>query len=122
MARVQNASMEIKEWKGDLVFLRNLVLRPAESSYGIHVAKMAGLPKKVLDRANRLLQDRLRHQDQLSLFTQGKKEEEDKNKSMLSPQEFELLKAIRKMDFEDLSPRGAWTFLESWFQKLRSDP
>lgn len=120
MARVQNASMEIKEWKGDLVFLRNLVLKPAESSYGIHVGKMAGLPKKVLERANRLLQDRLRHQDQLSLFTQGKKEEE--NKSLLSPQELELLKAIRKMEFEDLSPRGAWTFLESWFQKLRASP
>ncbi len=117
MPRVQNASMEIREWKGELVFLRNLVLKPAESSYGIHVAKMAGLPKKILERAAKLLQDRLRHQDQLSLFAVEKSQEaatED-----LSSEEEELLRTMKKMDLEALSPKAAWTFLESWSQRLR---
>lgn len=50
---VLNASMTIKEWKGELIFLRKIVYEPASSSYGLYVAKLAGLPSGLLQKAKR---------------------------------------------------------------------
>ncbi|HKL21431.1 MAG TPA: hypothetical protein VJ904_06465, partial [Tichowtungia sp.] len=52
---VQNANVLVKE-RGDLItFLRKIVPGAADKSYGIHVARLAGLPAAVLDRANEIL-------------------------------------------------------------------
>jgi len=50
-----NLSVAVKEWKGDVLFLHKIVDGCADKSYGIHVAKIAGLPKKVIDRSEELL-------------------------------------------------------------------
>ena len=44
-------SMRVKEWQGDVVFLHEVVAGAADRSYGIHVAKLAGLPKAAVARA-----------------------------------------------------------------------
>ena len=48
-------SMAVKEWKGDIIFLHNVVQGSADRSYGIHVAKLAGLPGDVINRAKDIL-------------------------------------------------------------------
>ncbi|MBY0407403.1 MAG: DNA mismatch repair protein MutS, partial [Rickettsiales bacterium] len=48
-------SMKVKEWKGDLIFLHEVAQGAADRSYGIHVAKLAGLPSGVLVRAAAIL-------------------------------------------------------------------
>jgi DNA mismatch repair protein MutS len=50
-----NANLRAKEWKGDLVFLHEVAPGPADRSYGVQVAKLAGLPKSTLDRARAVL-------------------------------------------------------------------
>lgn len=50
-------TMKVKEWKGDIVFLHSVGSGAAERSYGIHVARLAGLPKAVLTRAEQLLHE-----------------------------------------------------------------
>jgi len=50
-----NANLRAKEWKGDLVFLHEVAPGPADRSYGIQVAKLAGLPKAAVDRAKSVL-------------------------------------------------------------------
>jgi len=52
---LRNLNIAVKEWKGDIVFLRRLVPGPADRSYGIEVAKLAGVPKPVVDRAREIL-------------------------------------------------------------------
>jgi DNA mismatch repair protein MutS len=47
--------MAVKEWKGDVVFLHEVVAGAADRSYGIHVAKLAGLPAAVVARAEEVL-------------------------------------------------------------------
>ena len=49
-------TMKVKEWKGDLVFLHEVTDGAADRSYGIHVAKLAGLPASVITRAGGILQ------------------------------------------------------------------
>lgn len=48
-------SMKVKEWKGELVFLHEVIAGSADRSYGIHVARLAGLPAPVLARAGEIL-------------------------------------------------------------------
>jgi len=48
-------TMRVKEWKGDVVFLHEVGPGTADRSYGIHVAKLAGLPKNVTARAEEVL-------------------------------------------------------------------
>ena len=52
---IRNFSMAVKERGNDVVFLRRVIAGGADKSYGIHVAKLAGLPGKVVDRAQELL-------------------------------------------------------------------
>ena len=51
-----NAHLRAREWKGDLIFLHEVAPGPADRSYGIQVAKLAGLPKSAVERARAVLQ------------------------------------------------------------------
>jgi DNA mismatch repair protein MutS len=55
--RVVNCSVAVKEWQGDVVFLRRIVPGPASQSYGIHVARLAGVPQSVVVRAREILEN-----------------------------------------------------------------
>jgi DNA mismatch repair protein MutS len=55
LERAANATVAVKEWRDEIVFLYRVVMGAADRSYGIHVAKLAGLPRPVLDRANEVL-------------------------------------------------------------------
>jgi DNA mismatch repair protein MutS len=74
MAHVSNLSLRAKEWNGDLVFLHEAAAGPADRSYGVQVAKLAGVPPQVVARAKEVL-DRLESKtesparlDELPLF------------------------------------------------------
>src|SRR5262252_1010206 len=55
LPRLHNATMRVKEWQGDVVFLHEVVAGAADRSYGIQVAKLAGLPASVIERAKVVL-------------------------------------------------------------------
>jgi DNA mismatch repair protein MutS len=75
LPRLFNATVQVKEWQGDVVFLHEVVPGAADRSYGIQVAKLAGLPPAVIERAKLVLakleaEDRAspRDFDELPLF------------------------------------------------------
>lgn len=55
--RVRNFHFAVKEWKGEVIFLRRLLEGAASRSYGIHVAHLAGLPSPVVERAKEILKN-----------------------------------------------------------------
>ena len=57
LARLRNATMRVKEWEGDVVFLHEVKPGVADRSYGIQVAKLAGLPPSVVERARHVLEE-----------------------------------------------------------------
>jgi DNA mismatch repair protein MutS len=70
LKRLFNATVRVKEWHGDVVFLHEVVPGAADRSYGIQVAKLAGLPAAVIERAKQVLaeleaQDRMSRSDRL---------------------------------------------------------
>ena len=56
LSRLQIYAMQVREWKGDIVFLHQVSAGAADKSYGVHVAKLAGLPSAVIHRAAALVQ------------------------------------------------------------------
>lgn len=55
LARLVNATVKVKEWEGEVIFLHEVVPGAADRSYGIQVAKLAGLPHAVVERARAVL-------------------------------------------------------------------
>jgi len=52
---IRNCNIAVKEWKDEIVFLRKIVEGGADKSYGIQVARLAGLPRELLERAKQIL-------------------------------------------------------------------
>lgn len=63
--RLSNATVSVKEWNGEVIFLHEIVPGAADRSYGIQVAKLAGLPTKVVERSKQVL-GQLEEQDRRS--------------------------------------------------------
>jgi len=55
LPRVRNFNVAVREWNEQIVFLRKIVEGATDKSYGIQVARLAGVPKAVLDRAKEIL-------------------------------------------------------------------
>jgi DNA mismatch repair protein MutS len=56
LPHLANATMKVKEWEDQIIFLHEVVAGVADRSYGIHVAKIAGLPQAVISRAQKVLE------------------------------------------------------------------
>jgi len=57
LPRVKNYCVSVKEWNDEIIFVRTVVPGAADRSYGIHVARLAGLPESVIHRAREILDD-----------------------------------------------------------------
>lgn len=111
LPRLFNATVRVKEWQGDVVFLHEVMPGAADRSYGIQVAKLAGLPMPVIERA-RLVLAKLEAEDRgsqtralmddLPLFAVTARSAEPQGSI-----DDELRKAIDAIDPDDLTPRGA---------------
>jgi len=106
LPHVANLSMRAKEWKGDLIFLHEAGPGPADRSYGVQVAKLAGVPPAVVARARQVL-DRLEreqgapaHLEDLPLFALAMAEPD-------TPGPSEVEEALRGLDLDGMSPREA---------------
>jgi DNA mismatch repair protein MutS len=55
--RIRNYNVSVREVNGKVIFMRKLVRGGSEHSFGIHVAKLAGMPSSIIQRANQILKD-----------------------------------------------------------------
>jgi DNA mismatch repair protein MutS len=56
LSRLKNYSVAVREWNDEIIFVRQVIPGAADRSYGIQVARLAGIPKSVIDRAKEILQ------------------------------------------------------------------
>jgi DNA mismatch repair protein MutS len=109
LPRLANATVKVVEWHGEVVFLHEVVAGAADRSYGLQVARLAGLPGAVVDRAKTILSelersDRERPKralvDDLPLFAVPAR-------AAATPQPDALREALAALDPDALSPREA---------------
>ena len=123
---VENATVSVREWQGDVIFLHEVKKGAADRSYGVQVARLAGLPASVVERARNVL-ERLEKGDQgqggkakgqaliddLPLFSRL---DVPPAPTVVVERDTRLEDAIRQIDPDDLTPRDA---LEALY-RLRS--
>jgi DNA mismatch repair protein MutS len=121
--RIRNFSFAVKEWQGEIIFLRNLVEGAASHSYGIHVGRLAGLPPTVIERAKEILQNLE------SGEAEGKRADTEKRKpaldepvqmALFSSMERKLTEELRRLDVSHLSPIEALNLLHQWSEAAKS--
>ncbi len=126
LAGLVNLRLEVKEWEGKIIFLHSVGPGRSDKSYGIHVARLAGLPEKVLLRAQEILH---------SLTTADKRDFPARQQSLAGgaslaadktgqpagqltlfrENERDALEALRTLDLEKLSPMDAFM----WLMKIK---
>ncbi len=117
LSGVKNYNVQVKEWNDEIIFLRKIIPGGTDKSYGIQVARLAGLPKKVLDRAHEVLFNLEQSEfDEVGIPKISHSENCDPKHSTgqlgLFPEpENPLIKIIKSIDPNELSPREALDIL-----------
>lgn len=118
-------TMKVKEWKGNLVFLHEVAAGSADRSYGIHVARLAGIPSSVINRAADILHQLEKEQrsaprlaESLPLFVyaspQAESHEPDKQNST------EIIDEINNLSLDNITPREAMDILYDLKNKVET--
>ena len=115
--QIHNAHMSIQEKGGEVRFLHTLVQGPANRSYGIHVAELAGLPKQVSDRAGRLLKS---FESQSQSGTQLSLELAPPLNEPMEPPTPEIIEKLREMNLSGMTPIDALNTLYAWQREVSS--
>jgi DNA mismatch repair protein MutS len=131
--RLKNLSLSVLEEEGEVVFLKRIVEGPALGSYGIHVARLAGLPPRVLGRA-RSVEDELSRKEKLlplpeigaaapDAGPQGRAgkggPEKSKGEGLFSPGDM-VLSELASINIDKLSPLEALNRLAALKKELQS--
>lgn len=123
LPRLRNIHVRAEEYEGNVVFLHQIKEGAADKSYGIHVAKLANLPDKLIGRASVILdqleshdvKENIQESNQLSLFEEEVKPVKEKITPPL--EELKLVDAINQIDLFDMTPLEAMNELHR-LQKL----
>ncbi|MDQ3282895.1 MAG: DNA mismatch repair protein MutS [Acidobacteriota bacterium] len=116
--RVANYNVAVKEWNEQIIFLRKVVEGAADKSYGIQVAKLAGIPHSVIDRARELL-DTLERKERDLVEETRRRGPATRQLGLFNSTEQSVVEALRNVDVDALAPRDALNVLYELKQKLK---
>ncbi|MCB0355952.1 MAG: DNA mismatch repair protein MutS, partial [Bdellovibrionales bacterium] len=124
---IKNAHMSIKEENGEIQFLHTLVPGPANKSYGIQVAKLAGLPNKVTKRAAKVLAQleldpQATNFAQMSLLDSVKDipwEDHREDELKINPEQEKLLADIKSAPIQQMTPLDALNTIAAWQHRMK---
>ncbi|PKN02933.1 DNA mismatch repair protein MutS [Candidatus Dojkabacteria bacterium HGW-Dojkabacteria-1] len=131
-SRVKNYNVLVEEdiEEGSVIFLRKIVEGGTDRSYGIYVAKMAGLPEKVIKRANEILESFEQEQmfnnetdiRESNILDSKKSKKEETNGTYQFPlfysKDSEIERDIQKIDLDNLTPLEALNKISEWKKKV----
>ena len=128
----RNFHVAVREWQGDIIFLRRIDEGSASKSYGIQVARLAGLPDSVIDRARDILKNlESAEYNEFGLPTlAGARAAQRVDAAQMElfagrrerMEEEAVLEEIRRAEPERLSPLDALMRLAAWKERLRKGP
>lgn len=116
--KVRNYNVAVREWKDQVVFLRKIVEGATDKSYGIHVARLAGIPPEVVERAKLILahleKDHLSSDDKPSFAPPKVKAKKpgEMQLSLFGSIHQPTVDALRKLDIETMTPLEALATLQ----------
>ncbi|MDQ3439773.1 MAG: DNA mismatch repair protein MutS, partial [Planctomycetota bacterium] len=121
---VKNLNVAVREWEDQIIFLHRIVEGGTDRSYGVHVARLAGVPKPVLERARQLLSElAVQHvgRPRVSRSRRSDKsagaEIDDQQLPLFTDPANELLTTLAGTKLDGLTPMQAFDLLRQWKEK-----
>jgi DNA mismatch repair protein MutS len=122
-SRIKNYNIAVKEWNDEIIFLRKLVEGGTNRSYGIQVARLAGIPEYVIKRAKKILYNIENREDKLngpsSIMDENYSSEDRQIQLNLfrQPETF-VLEKLQQLDISKITPIEALNYLDELKKKL----
>ncbi len=113
---IKNLCVKVTEYEGEIIFLHQIVPGRVDKSYGIHVAKLAGIPNKVISTAQKILRILEKQKNRLQpkpydLFSEAANKDDDSlNQDYIHVDE--IIDILEKIDINTISPIGALHLLQ----------
>jgi len=126
LAGVKNLNVAVREWQDEVVFLHKIVDGAADKSYGIHVARLAGVPREVIQRSK----DILYRLEEEHLDEQGRAKIARPSDApcmtpvqltLFGPADHPLLDELRKLDLDNTAPLEALKLIKQWQDTLAAE-
>lgn len=128
LSGVKNFNIQVKEWNDEIIFLRKIIPGGADKSYGIQVARLAGLPKQVLNRAHEVLFNLEQSEfDEVGIPKISRSEKNSENSpapgqlGLFPEPENPLIQKLSQIDPNDMSPKQALNTLFELTKILREN-
>ncbi len=123
-ARVKNFNIAVKEWNDQIIFLRKLVPGGTNRSYGIQVARLAGIPESVIRSSKKILA-RIESHAPTGSHASGNSPRTGKRKqpvqiNLFRPVEEEVIDLLQKIDLDQTTPMEALRILERLHEKVKA--
>jgi DNA mismatch repair protein MutS len=121
LSRVSNWNVAVHEQNGEVIFLHKIVPGAADRSYGIHVARLAGVPREVIGRAGVILEtlESDHHDERGKLTIPARKKQNSRQLTLFVEPEHPLLGELRDINLDELTPLAALQKLHSLQGKLK---
>jgi DNA mismatch repair protein MutS len=121
---VRNLNVAVKEWEENIAFLHKIVDGAADKSYGIHVARLAGVPPEVNERAKQILAqleaEHLDEEGRPKIASRRKRRRSgDLQLTLFGMVEHPLLDELRRLDLNQKTPLEALQLIQRWQQDLK---
>jgi DNA mismatch repair protein MutS len=121
---IRNLNVAVKEWEENIAFLHKIVDGAADKSYGIHVARLAGVPPEVNERAKQILAqleaEHLDEEGRPKIASRRKRRRSgDLQLTLFGMVEHPLLDEIRRLDLNQKTPLEALQLIQRWQQELK---
>ena len=120
-----NLNVAVKEWQDEVVFLHKIVAGAADKSYGIHVARLAGVPREVNERAKQILaqleDEHLDREGRPKIGRSRKRRGGDLQLTLFGFADHPLLDEIRQLDLDRMSPLDALARVKAWQDQLAAE-
>jgi DNA mismatch repair protein MutS len=123
---IRNLNVAVKEWEENVVFLHKIIEGAADKSYGIHVARLAGIPREVNERAKQILaqleSEHLAEDGRPKIERRStKRRRGDLQMTLFAPYDHPLIEKIRGVDVNAITPLQALQLVQQWKQELEAD-
>jgi DNA mismatch repair protein MutS len=121
--RVKNLSMAVREWGGEVLFLRRVIEEAASRSYGIEVARLAGLPPTIVARARQIMANLEQGEfDETGTARLAHSRDSGRGAAQMSlfvPEESRIIEELRALDVDRMTPMDALNALAAFVVRLR---
>ena len=123
--RVKNLSMAVREWGSEVIFLRRVIEQPASRSYGIEVARLAGLPDSIIARAREILanleQGELDEAGMPRIAHERRANKHAPQMGLFTPKESRVVDELRALDVDRMTPLDALSALARLASRLKDE-